>query len=377
MNHAPRRPAVPGGLLAMLGMVAGVEAYIARRDLDFSTVWAQDWRSGGAAARVEAPGCAVLCFGDSLLKYGLIPSVLEARTGGRAYNMAMHAGKAPGSYFLLQRALESGARPRAVVVDFDAAHLAIGPLDLARQWPEMLTWRDCLDLSVEMRDASLFGQLALAKLLPSLRARHEIREALYALYRRRRERPRYEILVHLRNWSLNRGAQVVPKNSKPPSEVDRARRLPPLPPWECDPTNAAYVERFLSLAQSRGIPVYWLIAPCKGWVQSERERIGYEQPYNVYIKRLIDRYPNLVLLDARHSGYPERVFDDITHLDREGAVALSASVGDVLRAGPGRGAGGPRWLELPPYLDRPSDGAIEDVEQSRIALRQALGRRGR
>lgn len=373
MKSASRRPAVPGGLLAMLGMVAGVETYLARRDLDFSTVWAQDWRAGGEAARVEAPTCNILCFGDSLLKYGIIPKVVESRAGGRAYNMAMHAGKAPGSYFLLRRALESGARPSAIVVDFDAAHLAIGPLELIRQWPEMLTLRDCLDLATTMKDASLFGELAMAKLLPSLRTRHEIRAAIYAAYKRRRERPRYEILVHLRNWSLNRGAQVVPKRTRPPSEVDLARRLPPLPAWECDPTNAAYVERFLGLAESRGLPVYWLIAPCKGWVQSERERIGYEQPYNVYVKGLVDRHPNLVVLDARHSGYPERVFDDITHLDREGAVALSASVGDALRARPGPG----RWVELPPYRDRPSNGGIEDVEQSRIALRQALGRRGR
>src|SRR5947199_7563 len=89
---------------------------------------------------------------------------------------ATTGGRRPASFFLLRRALDAGARPRAIVADFAALMLKDDdnppkPLN----YPELATLRDCLDLAWASRDASFFGSLALGKLLPSYRWRFEIR----------------------------------------------------------------------------------------------------------------------------------------------------------------------------------------------------------
>ena len=68
-----RRRAVPAGLLGMLALVAGVERYVAAPDDDLCHPWGRDWRAADRAARGKAAGCDVLCFGDSLAKYAVIP----------------------------------------------------------------------------------------------------------------------------------------------------------------------------------------------------------------------------------------------------------------------------------------------------------------
>src|SRR5690348_14836409 len=114
----PRRPTVPLGLLGMLALIAAIEASVSRLDDALTTVWAAGWRASGRSATREARDCDLLCLGDSLVKFGVVPSVLDARLGTRSYNLAAHAAQAPLSYFLLQRALRAGARPRTILIDF-------------------------------------------------------------------------------------------------------------------------------------------------------------------------------------------------------------------------------------------------------------------
>ena len=52
---------------------------ISARRLDFTTVWADDWRCAARAATRQAKGRDVLCLGDSLVKFGVLPKVIEAR----------------------------------------------------------------------------------------------------------------------------------------------------------------------------------------------------------------------------------------------------------------------------------------------------------
>ena len=90
----PDRPAarLPRGLLGMLALIAAVEGSLAAHRADFATPWGEDWRFSAWAAREKSPGCDVLCFGDSLVKYGVVPKVIEARTGLRSYNLATSGG---------------------------------------------------------------------------------------------------------------------------------------------------------------------------------------------------------------------------------------------------------------------------------------------
>src|SRR3954453_11222932 len=94
-SPASQRRAVPWGLLGMLGLVAAIETGVARDVLDFSDPVSLSWRLAARAARDEAPGRAVLCVGDSLVKHGMIPKVIAARSGHDAVNLAVARGPAP------------------------------------------------------------------------------------------------------------------------------------------------------------------------------------------------------------------------------------------------------------------------------------------
>src|SRR5262249_35519035 len=115
--RAPRGP-IPWGLLGMVGLIIAVESFVARHDLDFTPWGSAAWSASPEAARREAPSCEVLCFGDSLVKLGVLPRVIEGVTGKRAYNLSICAAQAPASYFLLRRGLEAGAKPSAILVDY-------------------------------------------------------------------------------------------------------------------------------------------------------------------------------------------------------------------------------------------------------------------
>ena len=71
----------PSGLLGMLALVMAVEAGIAARRPDLVSPWVEGWRVAAQAAETKAPGSDVLCFGDSLIKYGVLPKVIEAGPG--------------------------------------------------------------------------------------------------------------------------------------------------------------------------------------------------------------------------------------------------------------------------------------------------------
>src|SRR4029077_15768237 len=91
------------------------------------------------AARREATRCEILFLGDSLLEFGAVPRVLEKCLGRSTFNLAVAGVPPPGALFLLRRALHSGARPAAIVVDFKANIVSGNPLANQRPWVEMLS----------------------------------------------------------------------------------------------------------------------------------------------------------------------------------------------------------------------------------------------
>ena len=149
LRHTAARRRAPLGLLGMLGLVFAVEVCVGSHDLDLMTPQEWCWRLSGMDATRRSPGCEVLCFGDSLVQGGIAPQLIEGRTGRRAFNFAVGGGQAPSSYFLLRRALESGARPAAVLVDFFPSLLGLGPRHNLPHWPHLLDTRECLELTLD------------------------------------------------------------------------------------------------------------------------------------------------------------------------------------------------------------------------------------
>ncbi len=349
----PDRPAhrLPRGFLGMLALVAAVELTISARRLDFTTVWADDWHLSASAATRKAKGRDVLCFGDSLIKCGVLPRVIEARTGLRAYNLAVNAGTMPSAYFMLRRALESGARPRAIVADFFALMLPDLSGHHVRNYPEMATARDCLDLAWTARDPDFFAATILGKLLPSCKCRFEIRAGIRAAFDGRRASPWPSQSAIWATWKHEDGAQPLhPMTEKWAADPVLVAAVSP-DAWAVDRVNAVYCERFLGLAASRGIPVFWLIPPLSTEVRARRDLRGADASYSRFARAALESHPDLTVLDARGSGY-DSVHVDAIHIDRRGAAALTADLASVVadRLRGDHTAG--RWVELPPFAGR-------------------------
>jgi hypothetical protein len=196
------------GLFGAIGLILAIEAVLATREVDFTTPPRLEWRQSRWAAARRAPACAVLGLGTSMTKLGLFPAVIERESGLRAYNLASCAGRLPGSYYLLRRALKAGARPEAVVLEVHPTYLATPYREGLVAWPDLLDPAEALDLAWAARDVSFFGATTLARLLPSLNARAEIRGAVLAAFRGESASTRSMILPHQRNLSRNEGAFV-------------------------------------------------------------------------------------------------------------------------------------------------------------------------
>ncbi|SIO62243.1 hypothetical protein SAMN05444166_6989 [Singulisphaera sp. GP187] len=383
MNDVPRvhrRGSVPVGLLGMIVLVATIELGFMRGNLDFMDNVAVSWKYTGKIVKRKAKGNAILCFGDSMLKFGLLPRVLTEGTGQKAYGLAVLSGSAPSSYFLLRRALETGARPTAVIVDFARGILGDGPASETRPYPwvELLKPREAAELCWTAKDPNLVASLGLRSVLHSVRQRHEIRAHVLAKLRGKPTDQRDVSPALWRNWNTNDGGQANPK-VEPFADVVIPENHPIKPgTWRCDPVNEIYVHRFIELAQSHGIKVYWMLTPVTPGTFSSWVHSGDEQLFINYVRAQQARFSNLVVLDARDSGYERSVFVDGVHLDRDGASALSVGVAEALsRSTTELESERTQWVKIPAFDDRTPRVAIEDVTESRLALKAVWEQRKR
>lgn len=359
---------LPWGLLGMLALVAGAERYFARHSLDYTRPEYQDWRANGKAARTKARGRDLLIFGTSMTQQGLLPRILCEKTGGSAYNLSVCAGQASSSYFLLKRAIDAGANPRAILVDFHPQYLATSYLGAAPFWPDLLEPREALDLFREARDPTFLASNFVARLLPSVKDRLQIRLAIGAALRGDWIDLRGPSLLYAHNKAANDGALVYPPNPAFRGDVAAPFAQAFLPAsWAPDPINARYVRRFLALAASRGIRVYWVIPPLSPELQERRDRSGLDVPYTAFIRAMQGEFANLAVLDARKSGFANGVFNDAAHLDGYGAIALSEAVGEVLASADRRESS--RWVELPSFHASRPERHLPDLKDSEIAVR--------
>lgn len=368
----PSRNRWPFGLLGMLALVVLVESTLARHPLRFTNTASLSWRLGIEAASREAPECEVACLGDSLVKLGVIPEVVRENSGRTTYNFAMAQAPAPASYFLLRRLLEAGGRPSAIVVDFKTSVLAGGPRFSLRHWQETLSLRECVELAKESGSFGMLGEIVPGWVLSSYRGRLEIREAIRSALRSE-PAPTYATnQLAFRNWGRNLGAHLNSSRTTFSGEVSPEILKKLLPEhWKCHRVNETFVDRLFGLAESRKIPVFWLIPPLSPQLQERSEQAGVDAALIAFVRSMHQKHPGVIVVDGRHSGYDASTFADHSHLNGRGAIAMSHDIAAILKQPPGQS----RWVDLPRFRDWPLTVPAEDVDQSRIALEAEARRR--
>jgi hypothetical protein len=351
----------PLGLIGMLVLVVGVESFLTVRDEDFTTLVAGNWRIEGAAPAKFAARNEILCFGDSMVKFGIQPKILGEKVGKKAYNFALYNGSAPSSYYMLKRSFDAGAKPEAIIVDYQP-ELIMGDsmINNSRLYPELLTFAEIAELCWNARNPNRFAEFTVAKILPSARKRFEVQESIKAALKggATATTAKEKLGAAERNWKINRGAEVLAKN---PFMFQT--------PWYVQPLHAHYIDRFLKLARKHNVPVFWVLQPNAPEVDAHRQRVGYNAQYEAYVKKCLGRFANLTVIDGRHINYPPQVFTDPVHLDRDGATACTLGVADVLKARLIDKQVGPRWAALPDHRQEFRSIPLEDTVESSVALK--------
>jgi hypothetical protein len=360
-NVSGRSGIVPLGLAGMLALISLCESSLVSLGDSLSTPFAAQHRLVGSNARRETVGRELLCFGDSQVAMGLSPQILEERSGLRAYSLSLVGAPPCLAFFLLRRALEAGATPRAVLIDSKANLTSSDLEEHLRNLPAVLNLRDAIELTWSARDPRLLGLIACAQFVPSVARRAEIRNAFLLAVSGTRNSASKDIAPLRRNWAVNRGAMINgqrPWSGTPPNQI--AALLPDR--FSVNPTQAAYLGEFFRLAAARDIRVYWIIPPISPELLRAREERGLDLAYTRWVESVATRHPEVVVLDGRRSKFEHDVFVDPSHLDYRGAAALSVAVGDEIRRRPALGS----WVNLPNY--RRVDYDLENFDQSKLVV---------
>ena len=359
----------PWGLVGMAALMLLVESAVERRGLDLLDV--DDWayRKALKSARL-AKNFDVLCFGDSLVKLGVVPRGVEERSGLKTCNLAVSGSQASSSHALLKRCLDAGARPSAVVVDFQPPLLRLNPRHNLHRWANVLSVSESAALACSARDPDLFATIMLEKAWPSCQRREAVRANVMGALKGTGDNHRYYNFLAFRNWSRNGGAQL---NAATPSlrtmsEKDAAAiRLGFYPKWEGHPANLAGLEQFLALSAEHHVPVYWVLPPLLPALQRQMAESGIDAAHDAFVRSWQARFSNLVVVDGRGKMSDPAAFYDANHLAAGGSYAYSQALGDLLRQ---RRSGvlGDRWATLPTIRPVALPDGFEDLDQSRVAL---------
>jgi hypothetical protein len=289
------------------------------------------------------------------------------------------AGSSPSvSYYMLQRALNSGVRPRAILVNYHWSSLDCATRDCENILPIVAGPKEFLDLAWSTRDASFFALLMTRKFLPSYRCRFEMRSDLNKVLRGETLPDRNaKRLLTIRQSRINRGAAMATYYPSRPflGEINPNTVSLFPPQWTPNPLKTIYIERFFALAARHDIPVFWLLPPNCPKVYVRRREIGAEAAYTQYVARIQERHPNVTVVDGRSDSYPARSFVDPTHLNCEGAKIFSDDVAGALENGLASRERSRRWVALPPFRDRVLDVDVEDFVGSIRIVNKAWSKR--
>ncbi len=366
-----RVTAAPFGLIGAIALIFAGESTIVRNKLDTMDggLWMYEAARANMAANVK--DARVLYFGDSLIKLGVSPRVVEARSGLKGHNLAIPGSPAPVSYILFRRALEAGARPEAVVVDYMPCLLDTDPWPNITNWPFILTYADCLEMAWHARDPKLFAALALRESIPSVAYRESLRANIQLALKGMGELNRLGVLVALRAWKANQGLAIEGYRFNPAIDIKIAA-LTLFSDVRCRPINQHYVDKFMALAAARQIKVFWVMPPHMPIMQAEVERNGYDAKHEALVRSMLGRYPDLTVVDGRKANYSPGSFIDTHHLSFSGAHTFSEELGAILRDRLDHPEPGPKWVNLPPFRDRPPTIRHEVIDETRAIVLQEV-----
>lgn len=361
----------PLGLLGMICLVVTLERSYFRNHPGLTNSQAASWSYAARQATRDAKPSEILCFGDSLMKFGVLPPVLKAESGRSAYNLAMFAAPTPASYFTLKKAINEGARPSAILFDAAAGLLLEGPASAHRAypWADLIGFADAIDLGWTSKDLSLMSHVMMGRLLHSYKCRHEIRSHILATLRGEVNHRSMELTVQERNWKVNQGAQAqAAMEFVEPSSVTQGLIESN---WRPNPVNRIYLRRFFELALTHKLPVYWYLPPYSPGEQAQQDQRGESTRYEHFVRTIQREYPKVVVIDGRYSGFGHTEFFDHAHLNRDGGIASTQAIGRLLLDQQGRS--NPRtWITL--RKTEPGSFPIEDSTQSIAAVKQILSR---
>ena len=344
---APRRRPVPWGLLGMLALAWGIESWVAHAPYTDEVGWS--WRSTREVLAGHAIGCEILGLGDSQLKFGLLPRVVEERLGAKVYNLAVVRGQPTLNVHLLRAALAQGVKPRAIVLDAFPPLLSASASLNSAEYAELLDVRDILGLTAKAREPFLPVQVLGNWLLPSFVARAEMRGAILAALDGRRFETRVQRERRIRG--PEHGGFRVPFLG---DFSESARASMPVRDygWSCRREQEQALRDVLALASSRDIRVFWLILPLTPASQERRERNGMAGAERSLVRRFQREFPNLVVVDGTGLGLPKGHFYDPYHLNSTGAEEFSRAVAAALERHFAAPIG--RWVALSPADCRPA-----------------------
>ena len=222
------------------------------------------------------------------------------------------------------------------------------------------------------RDANFLTSVMLSSHLISCRSRHEIRKAIVAAlngfgFSHRRLNAAIE-----RNLRVNDGALIQAPRAAIQSPSEYQTWVYPAS-VKVDRLNSTYMRRFLDLAADRRIPVFWVLTPVSAQVQNQAAEAGTIGPNELFLRRMLVRYPGVTIVDGRRSAYPDPAFDDSIHLARDGAAVFSADLADAMALALGGAPTGDRWVTLQAFRDRPIGARFEDMGES-LTASAAAGR---
>jgi hypothetical protein len=348
----------PWGLIGMVVLIVAAERFVVGHDLDYTDMGALNWSYSKRAAVSEARKSGILSLGSSTLKFGIVSRVIESGTGRPTFDLAMCGSDMAANYFVLRRALEAGARPAAVLIDCHIAQDTQSDPEVLyrpiRNWPEVLSVRDTLDLGWTARDARFLATVLVSRLFPSYKARFAIRASVLAALRGGSSSASSANRWARDNWRRNRGSFLIEKNpeyeAKHRGETVQARpqELPADAPGDNLP-DGTYARRFLDLAAAHKIRVFYLLPPLPPDQRDVMIRNGSDLKSTRFARTIQGYHPDLVVIDGRRSSYPSDTFIDDAHMNAQGARVFSAEVASVVKRHLSGTAPEPRWVTLPPY----------------------------